>query len=153
MSNLKAMKLILFFLLSVLTFISTNGQTIFVIKKNDYLKLLKKGSLTFKNPKDSIILSELFTLKSQKAKMLYKTDKGKVYQLLLDNMRCLVPEFKSNMPVYKGVPNHILPNTQQKIVPVPIPNPFNNQNSIPTPEVKKVPLPELRGNIEGVQIR
>ena len=116
------MKFVSVFLLSVLTSISTNGQPAFVIKRSDYLKLLKKRSLTFKNPKDSIILSEPFAFKSQKAKMFYETEKGKVYQLPLDNMRCLVPDFKSNMPVAGGFSPGL--NNEPTIKPVPIPNPL-----------------------------
>lgn len=33
-----------------------------------------------------------------KAKKLYENEKGTVYQLLLDNMKCLVPNINSNMP-------------------------------------------------------
>ena len=130
------MKFLLFFVLSVLTFISTNGQPAFVIKKSDYLKLLKKRSLTFKNPKDSIILSELFAFKSQKAKMLYETEKGKVYQLPLDNMRCLVPDFKSNMPVARGFSPEL--NKEPKIKSVPIHNPLF-RNGSKSRKVKKYP--------------
>ena len=56
------------------------------------------------------------------AKLLYNTDKGKVYALPLDNMPCLVPYVISNMPIarldikdYKKIPNAI---PEQKIIPV-----------------------------------
>lgn len=61
------------------------------------------------------------------AKLLNNNDKGKIYALPLDNMRCLVGTINSNMPIatlgpgdYKNIPNAI---PEQKIIPeVILPN-------------------------------
>ncbi len=59
------------------------------------------------------------------AKFLFENKRGKVYGLPLDNMPCLAPEIHSNMPVYNGtLERPWLRFDSQKIVPVPIPNPF-----------------------------
>lgn len=55
------------------------------------------------------------------AKLLYNTDKGKVYALPIDNMPCLVPHTNSNMPIAKiNIENF-----------KKIPNAFPKQNLIP----------------------
>ena len=49
--------------------------------------------------KDSLITNHNYSFNVPKAKFLYETEKGLVYELPLDKMRCLVPTFRSNMPV------------------------------------------------------
>ncbi len=70
-----------------------------------------------------------------KATFLYNTGQGKVYKLPMDNMRCLVPDVQSNMPVYKGLPQELVPGIGKQIVPVPMPNPIPKTEIITTPSL------------------
>ncbi|MEO6818362.1 MAG: hypothetical protein ABI204_01445 [Ginsengibacter sp.] len=68
-----------------------------------------KGPLS-NNPLDSSSQYNDATAFQPNAKFLYKTDKGSVYALPLDNMPCLRPDFKSNMPIFMDKPNGYIPN-------------------------------------------
>lgn len=62
-----------------------------------------------------------------KAQLLYETDKGLVYALPRDNMRCLVPTIQSDMPVAntgKGgyIPNPLLNKRNSPIITLPLKN-------------------------------
>ncbi len=99
-------------------------------KQNDLLKkLLDTRKLKiFKVPTSPPNITDVYAFNNKKAKLLYETEKGKVYALPLDNMRCLVADINSNMPVYMG-----FSQGQQKINPAPIPNPFPRIEVIPIP--------------------
>lgn len=73
-------------------------------------------------------INDEYAFNNKEAELLHETEKGKVYALPLDDMRCLVPDISSNMPVYKGFGQR-----QQKINPAPIPNPF--------PKIEVIPIP------------
>lgn len=85
-------------------------------------------------PNNGGMIDNIKTVKPQslqgsfpQAKLLYNTDKGKVFALPLDKMPCLVPNIISNMPIaildlkeYKKIPNSI---PEQKVIPeVEVPN-------------------------------
>ncbi|HUS02458.1 MAG TPA: hypothetical protein VMY77_12060 [Chitinophagaceae bacterium] len=72
---------------------------------------------------DNILTVKPKTLKLNfpQAKILFTTEKGKVYALPQDNMPCLVPNINSNMPVAdlsinktRKIPNAL---PEQKIIP------------------------------------
>ncbi len=72
---------------------------------------------------------------SPQAKLLYNTDKGKVYSLPLDNMRCLVPDEMYTLNESKHYRQHYPPSS--------IPNPYNKYDIIPD---------EQHGKISGVKV-
>lgn len=109
------MKSLLFVLLSTFAFTSVKAQQF--KGKIDGLKIYK----------DSLLFNNDFAFNVPNSKFLYDTEKGKVYELPLDHMRCLVPTFKSNMPIARF---NLL---NRKIVPVPIPNPFGKINPVIIP--------------------
>ena len=62
-----------------------------------------------------------------KAKFLFETEKGLVYALPQDNMRCLVPTNKSDMPVASSqrpgyIPNPLLNKGHNPIITIPLKN-------------------------------
>ena len=90
------------------------------------------------SPGDTILLpgKQLYTFNVPNSRFLFENEKGKVYQLPLDNMRCLVPDFKSNMPVVRGFSPEL--NNEPKIKSVPIHNPLF-RNGSKSRKVKKYP--------------
>ncbi len=113
----------IFFFIFLFVFFAANAQTIpDKISENLYLT-------------DSFPNSN-YAFNVPGAKLLFETEKGKVYELPLDKMRCLDPSFTSKMPVYRGFPGNEL-----QIYPVPIPNPLLQQNRSNGPLLKKIPLP------------
>ena len=88
----------------------------------------------------TIIVNE-FSNQTPKAKLLYENDKGLVYALPQDNMKCLVPKIESNMPIAKAtvpgyIPNSMLRPGQKPISIIPLnkspltaPKEFNSQKS------------------------
>ena len=115
------MKSVLFLMLATFAFIFVNAQQF--KGKIEGVKIYKDSLLVFN---DNVFPN---------AKFLYDTEKGKVFQLPLDHMRCFVPTFKSNMPVYNLNPHN------QNIVHVPIPNPFIKINPVIIQNVKRIPVP------------
>ncbi len=73
-------------------------------------KLLNQNFLLHKNLKDTANIKDLLAL-NDKVKFLYETEKGKIYSLPPDKMRCLKPAFHSNMPVDKKSPEIYIPNS------------------------------------------
>ena len=117
------MKSLIFLMLSPFAFMSVNAQQL-------------KGQIEgLKIYKDSLLLNQDYTFNVPNSKFLYDTEKGKVYQLPLDNMKCLIPSISSNMPVATKQPE----NT--RIAPVPIPNPFTGKESLIIPPVNRIPRP------------
>ena len=76
-------------LLCTFTFISAKSQQ-FTRKVSD-IKFFKDSSLA---PGNSTL-----AINYPKYKFLFETEKGKVFESPVDHMRCLAPEFSSNMPV------------------------------------------------------
>lgn len=89
--------------------------------KIDELKIYKTPSPFLK---DTLIKNLDLAFNVPGAKLLFENNLGKVYQLPLDNMKCLSPAFHSNMPVYQGntMPFKLI---DPPVRPVPIPNPFS----------------------------
>jgi hypothetical protein len=113
----------IFFFIFLFVFIAGNAQTIpDKISANLY-------------PTDSLPNSN-YAFNVPGAKLLFETEKGKIYELPLDKMRCLEPSFTSNMPVYRGFPGN-----ESQIYVVPIPNPLLKQNRSNVPQVQTLPLP------------
>lgn len=92
------------------------------------------------NVKDSILVTEAFAFNVPKAKLLFETEKGKVYELPLDKMRCLDPVIRSNMPVIKRPFENNNSGSFEKVIPVPIPNVFDKSGPLITTPVQKLPL-------------
>ena len=89
--------------------------------KINNVEIYKDSLLVYKN---GVLNQNNFVLNVPGSKLLFENNMGKVYRLPLDNMKCLVPDYQSNMPVYKGnLELNKMPNSQIK--PVPIPNPFS----------------------------
>jgi hypothetical protein len=80
------------------------------------------------SPKRKIILAD--TTKPV-AKLLYNTEKGKVYALPLDNMRCLVPGEMYTYNEQRQYRQHYTPNF--------IPNALSKMNIITVPLDGKIP--------------
>lgn len=124
--------------------ISVNGQQFRGKIKN--LKMIKEPGM-------------VYAFNYPNAKLLYETEKGKVFQLPPDNMRCLAPNYRSNMPYAKINPQLLLnplprlkiiqksnPDLipQEKIIPFqsyPEPLSFSNHS----PQIKIIPLKENAG--------
>ena len=65
-------------------------------------------------PAQSGEISDISMKMVPKAKLLYETEKGLVYALPQDNMKCLIPDIKSNMPIASAkIPGYI-PNPLHK---------------------------------------
>jgi hypothetical protein len=92
----------------LLAFSSINAQEKIIVTPNESFNVISPEKL---NLPDSLISPKMLAITDMpKAKFLYETNKGKVYALPLDNMRCLVPSIQSNMPVYKNSPKNYIPN-------------------------------------------
>jgi hypothetical protein len=76
---------------------------------------------------DGIIINQI-----PKSKLLYEIEKGLVYALPQDNMKCLVPNFHSNMPIASAK------------IPGYIPNPFykNKENGVKILPQKDFSIPK-----------
>lgn len=89
----------------------------------------------------TVIVEDINTNQIPKAKFLYETEKGSVYTLPQDNMKCLVPKIESDMPIAKAnvsgyIPNSMLRPGQKPINIIPLnnslltkPKKFNFQKS------------------------
>ena len=69
---------------------------------------------------DGIMINQI-----PKSKLLYETEKGLVYALPQDNMKCLVPKIQSNMPIASTeipgyIPNPLLKKGQSPIKVIPL---------------------------------
>lgn len=81
-------------------------------------------------------------MKTRKTELLYGSDKGVVYALPLDGMKCLVPKIHSDMPVatYGGlgyIPNSLLRPGQKPIHIIPL-----KQPSVPSSKIYIFPNPK-----------
>ena len=94
----------------------------------------------------TIMIDTLSIDLTPKAKLLYETDKGLVYALPQDNMRCLVPTIQSNMSVAKSegpgyIPNPLLKKGQSPIQIIPLKNsPLTFEEKINLPKSKTIYL-------------
>lgn len=75
----------------------------------------------------TVVIDEIVINSAPKAKQLYETEKGLVYALPQDNMRCLVPKIQSNMPIANAevpgyIPNPLLKKDQTPIRIIPLKN-------------------------------
>ena len=75
----------------------------------------------------TIMVDSLSIDLTPKAKLLYETDKGLVYALPQDNMRCLIPKIQSDMPVASAegpgyIPNPLFQKRQSPIKTIPLKN-------------------------------
>jgi len=124
------MKKLLLLPLIIFISISVNGQQL--QGKIENLKMVKE-------------LGMVYAFNYPNAKLLYETGEGKVYQLPPDNMRCLAPNYRSNMPYVKIHPEgwHL---NGQKINPQLLPNLLPRLKIIPNsrpdliPQGKIIPL-------------
>lgn len=106
-------------------FVAIAHTSVAQLPKISNVEIYKDSVLIYK---DSIINQKDFAFMPG-SKLLFENNIGKVYRLPLDNMKCLSPNIKSNMPVYKGdMTLKRLPN--QQIKPVPMPNPFSKNPPI-----------------------
>jgi|GEM_PF-2516094 len=124
MKTLSLLPLIIFISISV------NGQQL--QGKIENLKMVKEPVM-------------VYAFNYPNAKLLYETDEGKIYQLPPDNMRCLAPNYRSNMPYVKINPEGLYLNGQ-KINPQLSPNLLRLLKKIPNsrpgliPQEKIIPL-------------
>jgi len=74
---------------------------------------------------DSIILlnrQDITAMNLPKYKFLYNTEVGKVFESPVDKMRCLAPDFPSNMPVaaITIIPPELMPNGSKGLLAPPM---------------------------------
>jgi hypothetical protein len=77
--------------------------------------------------RDSLILlnrRDITAMNLPKYKFLYKTENGKVFESPIDKMRCLAPDFPSNMPVaaIHIIPPELIPNGSKGLLAPPLLN-------------------------------
>ena len=121
------MKKLFFIIGAILIYSSTFAQKEKQLKPGEELKTDKNSPDWFRYYKSPKLQGRVFTIPldsalrygdaiayEPKAKLLYRTDKGAVYALPLDNMPCLRPGIHSNMPIYKLSPNGYIPNALNK---------------------------------------
>jgi len=120
------MKIILL-LIGCFTFIAAKSQKGDGKINNNLFDL----NLATKNPVPSPLFFNTEVSPPSTYKFLYQTEKGKVYESPVDNMKCLAVDFPSKMPV-----TDIL-----QFEPGNIPNPMLKNQAIPKPLNQKVPIP------------
>ena len=74
-------------------------------------KLLHQNYKLYNNLEDSSNAKEYAFNNELTSTFLYETEKGKLFAMAPDNMRCLKPTFHSNMPVASKSPEIYIPNT------------------------------------------
>ena len=94
----------------------------------------------------TILVDSLAVNITPKAKILYETDKGLVYALPQDNMKCLVATIKSDMPVASSkhpgyIPNPLVNKGLNPIITIPLKNSsFTFEEKINLPNSQTISL-------------